>query len=77
MVGRINTEKEPVVKYFVIKARCIDTNQTILAQDLTGYRFSESNRAAAERAAANFAERTSKRTGKHWQGSVKLVTVQK
>ncbi len=74
MVRRINTKKETEVKYFVIKARCIDTNQTILAQDLTGHRFSEFNRAAAESAAVNFAERTSKRTGKHWQGSVKLVT---
>jgi hypothetical protein len=62
------------MKYFVIKAHCIDTNQTIQAQDLTGHRFGEFDRDNAEKAAANFADRTSKRTGQRWQGSVKLVT---
>lgn len=62
------------MKYFAIKARNLDTNQTILAQDLSGVKFREYDRASAERAAENFAERTSHRTGHRWVGIIKLVS---
>jgi len=62
------------MKYFSIRVRNVDTNQTILVQDLSGFKFKQYDRDLAQQAADNFAERTSRRTGQTWVGSIKLIS---
>jgi hypothetical protein len=54
--------------HVIAKARNIATGQTVVAQDLTGTRFTLAQRALAEDSAEQFALRLTQRTGVMWVG---------
>ena len=57
-----------MTQYLLPKARNIVTGQTVKTQDLTGTRFSISQRALAEDAADQLADKMTQRTGELWVG---------
>ena len=61
-------------QYLLPMARNTVTGQTVKTQDLTGTRFTQSQRVLAEDTARQLADRMSARTGDAWQGFVKLYT---
>lgn len=60
--------------HLIAKARSTATGQTLLAQDLTGTRFTVAQRTLAEDAAQQFAERLTARTGVLWVGFTEQYT---
>lgn len=56
--------------YLLPKARNTVTQQTIKAQDLTGFRFTSSQSVMAAKMAQQLAEKMTVRTGELWQGFV-------
>lgn len=67
----INTIME---QYLIVKARNLQTGQTVKQQDLTGARFSLLQRSFALEQAQRLAENMSQRTGDTWQGFVEVYT---
>lgn len=63
-----------MTQYLLIKARCVETGQTIKAQDLDGLRMSLDQRWIAEERAAKFAQRQSDRTRQTWVPVVEVYT---
>ena len=61
-------------QYLLPMARNMITGQTMKTQDLTGTRFTQSQRKLAEDQCQQFALRLTARTGQTWQGFVKLYT---
>lgn len=61
-------------QYLLPKARNTVTGQTVKTQDLTGARFTQSQRALAEDMADQLAAKMTARTGDDWQGFVELYT---
>lgn len=61
-------------QYLLIKAKCVETGQTIKAQDLDGTRMRLNQRWIAEERAAKFAERQSHRTGQTWLPILEVYT---
>jgi nitrate/TMAO reductase-like tetraheme cytochrome c subunit len=61
-------------QYLLPKARNTVTGQTVKNQDLTGNRFSRSQRHLAEDMADQLAKKMSARTGEEWQGFVEAYT---
>lgn len=61
-------------QYLLIKARCVETGQSIKAQDLDGLRMRLDQRWIAEERAAKFAERQSQRTGQTWLPVLEVYT---
>jgi hypothetical protein len=55
-------------------ARNTVTGQTVKTQDLTGTRFTLSQRKLAEDQCQQLAQRLSERTGVEWQGFLKTYT---
>jgi hypothetical protein len=60
--------------HVIAKARSTATGQTLLAQDLTGTRFTIAQRALAEDSAEQFAQRLTQRTGVVWVGFTEEYT---
>ena len=60
--------------YLLPKAKNLTTGQTIKQQDLTGARFTHSQRALAEDLADRLAEEMSARTREPWVGFVEEYT---
>lgn len=54
--------------YLLPKARNLTTGQTVKTQDLTGGRFTSKQRALAQSAADQLAEKMYNRTGDMWTG---------
>ena len=63
-----------MTQYLLIKARCVETGQTLKAQDLTGTRIKLNQRAIAEDLAQQFADRQSNRTRLTWVPIVEVYT---
>lgn len=61
-------------QYLLPMARNTLTGQTVKTQDLTGSRFTPSQRALAEDMARQLGERMTARTGEQWQGFLQLYT---
>ena len=61
-------------RYLLAKARCLDINQTVKNQDLTGARFKLSQRALAEEVSQQLADKMAARTGHAWVGFVEEYT---
>jgi hypothetical protein len=61
-------------QYLLPKARCPQTGQTVKEQDLTGYRYTNSERAFAQEKADQLAAKLAVRTGQTWQGFVEVYT---
>jgi hypothetical protein len=55
-------------KFLLPKARNLITGQTVKTQDLTGNRYTESQRSFAQIAADQLADKMSSRTGQSWVG---------
>ncbi len=68
----INTSMEQ--QYLLAKARNTVTGQTVKNQDLTGARFTLTQRQLAEASAQQLAVQMSARTGDLWQGFVEQYT---
>lgn len=62
------------MRYLIPKARSVSTGQTVKEQDLTGERFRLNQRAIAEDAAQQLADRMSARTGEPWVGFLEEYT---
>lgn len=60
--------------FLAVKARSTVTNMTVKAQDLTGNRWTTAQRAMAQEAADQLAEKMSGRTGEPWVGFVEEYT---
>lgn len=63
-----------MTQYLLIKARCVETGQTIKAQDLTGARIRLNQKNIAEDLAQQFADRQSQRTRLTWVPIVEKYT---
>jgi hypothetical protein len=61
-------------QYLLPMARNTLTGQTVKTQDLTGSRFTPSQRALAEDMAQQLGDRMTARTGEPWQGFLQLYT---
>ena len=61
-------------QYLLPMARNTRTGQTVKTQDLTGSRFTLSQRSLAESAAEACAAKMTARTGDQWRGFVKTYT---
>ena len=61
-------------KFLLPKARNLVTGQTVKTQDLTGARFTLSQRMLAEDQARQLAEKMSLRTKQSWSGFVEEYT---
>jgi hypothetical protein len=61
-------------QYLLPMARNTLTGQTVKTQDLTGSRFTQSQRALAEDMAQQLGDRMTARTGEPWQGFLQLYT---
>lgn len=61
-------------RYLLSKARSTVSNMTVKAQDLTGSRWTLSQRSLAQESADQLAERLSGRTGEPWVGFVEEYT---
>ena len=61
-------------QYLLPMARNTLTGQTVKTQDLTGSRFTPSQRALAEDMAQQLGDRMTARTGEQWQGFLQLYT---
>lgn len=61
-------------QYLLAKARNVSTGQTVKAQDLTGLRFELHQRAIAEDAAQQLAQKMSAKSGVQWVGFVEQYT---
>ena len=61
-------------QYLITKARSTLTGQTVKNQDLTGARFTLTQRALAQESADRLAESMSARTGHTWTGFVEAYT---
>lgn len=61
-------------QYLLPKARNTATGQTVKTQDLTGNRFTMSQRTLAEDMARQLADKMTARTGDLWQGFVQAYT---
>jgi hypothetical protein len=61
-------------KYLLVKARNTRTGQTVKNQDLTGTRFSLSQRTLAEDLARQLADKMTARTGDAWVGFCEAYT---
>jgi len=61
-------------QYLLPMARNTLTGQTVKTQDLTGSRFTQSQRALAEDMARQLGDRMTARTGEQWQGFLQLYT---
>jgi len=61
-------------QYLLPKARNTVTGQTVKTQDLTGNRFTMSQRTLAEDMARQLADKMTARTGDTWQGFVEAYT---
>ena len=62
------------MQFLLPMARNTRTGQTVKTQDLTGVRYTFSQRALAESAANRCAENMTDRTGDTWQGFVQAYT---
>jgi hypothetical protein len=63
-----------MTRYLLPKARNLRTGETVKTQDLTGHRWSESQRTLAEQIAQQLADKMSDRTGDPWQGFLESYT---
>lgn len=63
-----------MTQYLLAKARCPATGQTVKNQDLTGNRWTESQRSIAQEVADQLALKMANRTGKTWIGFVESYT---
>ena len=61
-------------QYLLPMARNTVTGQTLKTQDLTGMRFTQSQRKLAEDQCQQFALRMTARTGDKWQGFLQTYT---
>lgn len=61
-------------QYLLPKARNTVTGQTVKTQDLTGARFTLSQRVLAEYMADQLADKMTARTGEQWTGFVQTYT---
>ena len=61
-------------QFLLPMARNMITGQTLKTQDLTGTRFTQSQRALAQDMAQQLADKMSARTGHQWQGFVQTYT---
>ena len=64
----------PDQKYLIAKARNTVTGQTVKNQDLTGFRYTESQRNTVQQLADVLAEKMSVKTRQTWQGYVEEYT---
>lgn len=67
----INTH---MTQYLLIKAKCVETGQTMKIQDLDGTRMRLDQRWIAEERAAQFAQKQSERTRQTWLPVVEVYT---
>jgi hypothetical protein len=63
-----------MTQYLLPMARNTVTGQTLKTQDLTGARFTLSQRVLAEDMARQLAHKMTARTGEQWQGFVQTYT---
>jgi nitrate/TMAO reductase-like tetraheme cytochrome c subunit len=63
-----------MTQYLLPMARSTVTGQTVKTQDLTGARFTMSQRVLAEDMAQQLATKMTARTGVQWQGFVQTYT---
>ena len=63
-----------MTQYLLPMARNTVTGQTVKTQDLTGARFTMTQRVLAEDMAAQLAHKMTARTGDQWQGFVQTYT---
>jgi hypothetical protein len=61
-------------QFLLPMARNTVTGQTVKTQDLTGHRFTQSQRVLAEDMSRQLAERMTARTGDLWQGFLTTYT---
>jgi len=61
-------------KYLIVKARNLANGRTQKQQDLTGHRFTESERKPAQEVADQYATWLTKRTGDQWIGYLEAYT---
>ena len=61
-------------QYLITKARNIITGQTVMEQDLSGYKFELRQRALAQDQANFLAAKMTRNTGQVWTGFVEVFT---
>jgi hypothetical protein len=61
-------------QYLITKARNIITGQTVMEQDLSGYKFELRQRTLAENQADQLAAKMTRSTGEVWTGFVEVFT---